>query len=260
MGKIKDITGQKFGKLTVIENVGKLDGRRYSWRCICDCGNEKIVLGASLRSGNTKSCGCLNPIIQHNLQASQQALIPMGAKFGKLTVIEDLGLRQTGSYRRRWYKCECDCGQIKEVMGNTLKQGGAISCGHCLSSKGEYLIQKILDQNNIVYSHDIIFPELLAETDRKLRFDFVIYNSDGSINRFVEFDGRQHINGPDTNYWGHSTDTLETIQEKDLIKNQFCLNHNYTLIRIPYYKIDNLTIQDIMENEFKIKEGDYCDD
>ena len=58
MGKLIDITGQRFGKLTVIENVGKIDGRRYHWKCLCDCGNEKILEGSVLRSGNTKSCGC----------------------------------------------------------------------------------------------------------------------------------------------------------------------------------------------------------
>ena len=38
MGKIKDITGEKFGKLTVIDCAGKLDGRRYFWNCQCECG------------------------------------------------------------------------------------------------------------------------------------------------------------------------------------------------------------------------------
>lgn len=59
MGKMKDLMGQRFGKLTVIECMGKLDGRRYSWKCICDCGNEIIVQTSRLTSGNTKSCGCL---------------------------------------------------------------------------------------------------------------------------------------------------------------------------------------------------------
>lgn len=66
-GKYKDLTGQKFGKLRVIE-LARLQliseddeskGRRAIWACLCDCGNEHEVIGGSLTSGNTKSCGCL---------------------------------------------------------------------------------------------------------------------------------------------------------------------------------------------------------
>ena len=79
-------------------------------------------------------------------------------------------------------------------MGNLLKSGSKSSCG-CLSSKGEYYIEKILKQNNIIYNKDYALDELTNETGRRLRFDFVIYNDDGSINRFVEFDGNQHNSG-----------------------------------------------------------------
>ena len=58
-GIIKDITGQRFGRLTVIENVGRDKHRQVIWRCKCDCGKETIIRGYSLRSGNTQSCGCL---------------------------------------------------------------------------------------------------------------------------------------------------------------------------------------------------------
>lgn len=52
-----DLTGQRFGKLVVIKEVGKLNGYT-AWLCKCDCGNEKVVRTNSLRSGSTKSCGC----------------------------------------------------------------------------------------------------------------------------------------------------------------------------------------------------------
>lgn len=57
-----DMTGKKYGRLTVIERAGtrKLDGQyRPTWLCQCDCGNQTVVIGANLRSGMTKSCGCL---------------------------------------------------------------------------------------------------------------------------------------------------------------------------------------------------------
>ena len=51
----KDVTGQKFGKLTAIEWL-----RGGRWRCICDCGNETIVDTRKLLSGHTTSCGCIH--------------------------------------------------------------------------------------------------------------------------------------------------------------------------------------------------------
>lgn len=60
----KDLTGLKFGKLTVIgldhKEKRKTRGYRIFWRCICDCGNECIVNGDSLKYNRQNSCGCLH--------------------------------------------------------------------------------------------------------------------------------------------------------------------------------------------------------
>jgi len=72
--KVKDITGQRFGRLTVEEFVGlrgRSDGMRHAvWKCRCDCGASVECAGVSLRGGNTKSCGCLRAIVgrEVNLQ------------------------------------------------------------------------------------------------------------------------------------------------------------------------------------------------
>ena len=59
MSWLIDLTGQKFGRLTVVENVpSSTKSTNARWRCKCDCGNEKTVLGISLRKGNSTSCGC----------------------------------------------------------------------------------------------------------------------------------------------------------------------------------------------------------
>lgn len=258
MGEMKDITGQTFGKLTVIDCAGKLDGRHYYWNCKCECGNEKIVLGTSLRNGNTKSCGCgkYDGIKKYNMEQSENAKIKNGTRFGKLVVIEDIGYKtQAKGHSRRWYKCQCDCGNTKDVMGNMLKQGQVSSCGKCtLSSRGEYEIKELLEQNNINYENDVTFPELIKQTGRRLRFDFIIYDKDFKKPvRFVEFDGRQHTRGPEA-IWSNS-DPLEVIQERDNIKNNFCLENNYPLVRIPYTKINNITIEDILGDKYLLKGG-----
>lgn len=61
--KLIDLTGQRFGRLFVIQRDGSTvnrDGQhRPTWLCQCDCGNTAIVLGHNLRGGKTRSCGCL---------------------------------------------------------------------------------------------------------------------------------------------------------------------------------------------------------
>lgn len=59
MGKFVDLTGNRFGRLTVIERVENSKDNRTQWLCVCDCGNKKYIIGKNLREGKTKSCGCL---------------------------------------------------------------------------------------------------------------------------------------------------------------------------------------------------------
>ena len=59
MGKFIDETGNKYGSLTVLYKTETEKGKPIKWHCLCECGNEKDILGTMLRNGNTKSCGCL---------------------------------------------------------------------------------------------------------------------------------------------------------------------------------------------------------
>lgn len=54
----KDLTGMKFGKLTVIRKYGSKNNKIY-WECICDCGNKTVISTDRLKGGHTKSCGCV---------------------------------------------------------------------------------------------------------------------------------------------------------------------------------------------------------
>lgn len=63
MSKLIDLTGQRFGRLTVKERAGTYISpadlsKAATWLCECDCGNTTVVLGRNLRTGGTKSCGC----------------------------------------------------------------------------------------------------------------------------------------------------------------------------------------------------------
>lgn len=55
--RLIDLTNQRFGRLIVTGRAG-FEHKQATWKCVCDCGNEKIVMGQNLRRGLTTSCGC----------------------------------------------------------------------------------------------------------------------------------------------------------------------------------------------------------
>ena len=62
-----DITGQRFGYLTVLDRADNNAHNQTRWRCRCDCGRETIVVAAKLRNGHTTSCGCMG--LRHATEA-----------------------------------------------------------------------------------------------------------------------------------------------------------------------------------------------
>ncbi len=56
--KLIDLTGRKFGRLTVVGRSENIKGQTR-WNCNCECGKKTVVYGGALRLGTTCSCGCL---------------------------------------------------------------------------------------------------------------------------------------------------------------------------------------------------------
>lgn len=129
MGRLMDLTGQRFGRLTVVEmadmHITPKGRNVYMWKCRCDCGNRTIVSTSSLRSGNTKSCGCYHKEKAH--EANYEDL--SGKRFGRLVAIE--GFKKNGEF---YWKCKCDCGKQAEVLPQHLKRNLIRSCG-CLRAE-----------------------------------------------------------------------------------------------------------------------------
>ncbi len=116
-GSNEDLFGQKFTRLNVIKYSHKATDGRFIWLCKCDCGIITFVPGASLRSGDRKSCGCL----------LEQKNNLVGKKYDKLTVIAKIGVNKKNHCFD--YLCKCDCGN-EIVRGSTkLKNGRSTSCG-----------------------------------------------------------------------------------------------------------------------------------
>lgn len=124
MAKRLNLIGQRYGLLTVIEELAQ-KGTKRRFFCRCDCGNTVTALMDSLRSGNTKSCGCLRKI--NVSEANTINLI--GQRFGRLTVVAR-STEPTTEISVRWV-CRCDCGAETVVTSSNLRSGQMVSCG-CL--------------------------------------------------------------------------------------------------------------------------------
>lgn len=256
LGTAKDISGQRFGNLTALYRTESNGRKQTYWVCKCDCGTIKSIGAGNLRQGTTVSCGCQNRekakqrMLEYNL--SNVSIIP-GDRFGRLVVLEHAGLRKQASRDKResWYLCQCDCGSPpKEIRGNDLQSGATNSCG-CISSYGEEIIRKILDANQIIYKKEYIFEDLINPlTKRHLRFDFAIFDKSNNLQYLVEFDGRQHFTGPEGD-WSQS-DSLEEIQQRDKIKNDYCRSHNIILKRIAYTNLSHLSYKEIIGDKYNI--------
>ncbi len=126
----KDLTGNKFGLLTVIQYAGK-----SAWLCRCDCGNEKVVKTDKLKSGHTKSCGCLNHKATTTIDLT-------GKTFGKWIVLRQDPIKRHGGHAK-WI-CRCECGTVASIDSGNLRTGGSQMCRNCYANVcGEALIQDI---------------------------------------------------------------------------------------------------------------------
>lgn len=130
MERYIDITGHKFGRLIVVERApSKQNNRQAMWKCICDCGETIICSGKNLRTGHTKSCGCLQKE-QASLLGKSMCIDLTGRRFGRLTVIERADGRNN-KYRNALWNCVCDCGNHVVVASGKLLGEHTQSCG-CL--------------------------------------------------------------------------------------------------------------------------------
>ena len=234
MPKALNLIGEKFGKLTVIQKSNKKINGGLVWICQCECGNTKEVTSKSLRSGTCKSCGCLK---QETDKKPKGNVIDLTNKqFGHLTVIKRDGSDVRG--QAKWL-CKCDCGNPNfiSVLSSNLRNGHTVSCGCERMSHGELTIANLLKQNDIPFEQEKIFFKFA--NDHVAKFDFYINNK-----YIIQYDGQTHYNY-NLHGW-HNQEQLKKQQERDIIKNQWCKDNNIPLIRIPYYHLKDLCIEDLL--------------
>lgn len=117
------MTGLRFGGLTVGEDSGQRKQGCILWRCRCDCGREILLMRNQLISGKAVSCGCS---AQEKLSSDAGTEELTGRQFGELTVIRRA--ENDKNNRARWL-CRCSCGREREVYAFHLINGHTRSCG-----------------------------------------------------------------------------------------------------------------------------------
>ena len=216
---IKDLTGQKFGRLSVIKRSDKRSKRGVIWQCKCECGNIVEITSPDLTTGNTKSCGCLKA----DLHSTMNDLT--GQKFGKLLALDS---PYTKNDQRVW-RCVCDCGSETFVLAGNLRKGNSQSCG-CSASHGNNLIKQVLDNKGVLYQKEITFSDCKSPTGALLKFDFGIF-ANNELLVLIEYNGIQHY--CPVEFFG-GEEALEKQQERDNIKIQYCKEKQYRLEIIKY--------------------------
>lgn len=148
-----DLTGQKYGLLTVIHEVTLRNRIRY-WLCQCECGNQKEVRQDHLKSGKIKSCGCLRKQTSHSIDLTNK-------RFGKLVAKHPTQEPKNGKIL--WF-CECDCGNTVTVSSTYLTSGNTKSCGCSKEEINEVNLREKYDDKRV---NNVVLPLFKDKTPRK---------------------------------------------------------------------------------------------
>lgn len=115
--------GKTFGKLTILEHIGRSVFRENRWRCICECGTE---LEGTTNQVNKSYSACTKCKIYFSEKSRKAREAFIGQRFGRLTVIAFDCYTPLKSIK---WKCKCDCGNEISTLTYFLKSGTTKSCG-----------------------------------------------------------------------------------------------------------------------------------
>ncbi|WP_051464075.1 AP2 domain-containing protein [Lacrimispora indolis] len=138
MRQVRDLTGQRFGRLVAKYPTDKRLGTSVIWHCACDCGKSCEVAAVNLLAGTTKSCGCLRSEAakeQIDKNRNPKYIDITGRTFGELTAKYPLLDGKRGKGMSMTWHCECSCGKAVDVPYGSLASGSTTSCGHVCVDK-----------------------------------------------------------------------------------------------------------------------------
>ena len=221
----EDLTNMTFGNLTPLYYI-----KGGKWHCKCQCGNEIDVDTRNLKSGHTKSCGCL----LKKVNSENNTINMLNFENEYIKVLERKGSNKEGI---ALWECLCkNCGNKFITRGSYIRQN-LKSCG-CIHSLNEKKITEMLINNNIEFATQYTFSDLKGVQGGNLRFDFAIFEN-GKLHHLIEYNGKQHYEKPQGNW----EENFETLLENDKRKIEYCKEHGIELRIIKYneeYKLEDL--------------------
>ena len=202
----EDLTGQKFGLLTVLYR-GENRGGRTCWVCRCICGNIHVTTAHDLKAGKVKSCGCL----AH--QHAYNTVDLTGKRFGRLVVAEKTDQRNArGSVI---WRCKCDCGQEICLSENALVHGNYKSCG-CLKREKQ---KEIYQQLHFVDGTCLeLIEKRKSRRDNVSGFRGVFQMKNGSYRVSIGYKRKRYYIGT---YKEYEEAVAARLEAEDLIHNGF---------------------------------------
>lgn len=219
----KNIDGQKFGRLTVLETIWKsATYNKPMVRCLCECGNEVILAKNDVQSLHSQSCGCL-----------QRERASLSRKRDWTGFISDSGvelLYETSQNQKgqRLWQARCFCGKYFEVLPTHIVNNHVHSCGCNSGSSGKKMVEDILKAIKVEYKKQYTFDDCVDK--QRLKFDFAIFKNN-KLSGLIEYDGKQHYEPIE--YFG-GIDEYQDRVRKDNIKNEYCKNNFIPLYRFTY--------------------------
>lgn len=222
-----------FNSWLILDTSYKTD-KGWMMKCKClNCGTIKDVNIYNIINNKSKDCGCGRK--EHLAESKRKYTVDnlKGCKFGKLAVISEAGRDKYGKIK---YKCLCDCGKETVVLGRCLLEGRTESCG-CLTSKHNSEINQILTDMGYGVTAEK-YVKLENEDISYFRFDIFIEE----LNLAIEYDGEQHFLPIDFAGKGEewAKEQLQSTQQRDKIKNNYCKQNNINLLRISYMEKNNI--------------------
>ena len=220
MGKLKDLTGLKFGNLTVIKRDGSNKHKKATWLCKCDCGNEKSYISIHLINGNTKSCGCLQKVIAST----------SNKKYNTYDLTGEYGIGWTSNTNHEFYFDLEDYDKIKDYCWSDNGRGYIVTKINKTSMSLHRLVMNAKDEELI----DHIFH--MTHDNRKSQLRICTVNENG-CNMVLP---------------AHNTSGIKGVRfhSRDLIWEAF-ITHNQKYIHLGRYSKKEDAIKARYEAELK---------